>query len=253
MSLNRSTSLATRRKPRRIRPVLAVKTQPAQRRAAETFERILDVGARTLADVGIDRLSTNLVCERAGLSPPALYRYFPNKYALLHELGRRLMERQNELIPHWITPEALVGPRAGLEEALQGLLLDTYRVTRETTAGVWITRALRAVPALAAVRLDSHAKVAQAQVALLEAAYPGNSVEELRLVSRVSVELIYAAVELLFDESPLSAQAVSQLVATMVASYRDHLPSGPASHRAQSRAPDAGRTVVAVPRGRRGR
>ncbi len=163
------------------------------------------------------------MCERAGLSPPALYRYFPNKYALLYELGRRLMERQNELIPGWITFDTLVGPRAGLEKALQGLLLDTYRVTRETTAGVWITRALRAVPALASVRLESHAKVAQVQVELLKSAYPNAALEELRLVSRVTVELIYAATELLFDESPLGAEAVSQLVATMIASYRGRL------------------------------
>lgn len=235
MSSDSAPSAAPRRKTRRARPALAVKTQPAQRRAAATFERILEVAARTLADVGIDRLSTNLVCERAGLSPPALYRYFPNKYALLHELGRRLMERQNELIPHWITAEVLVGPRAGLEKALQGLLLDTYRVTRETTAGVWITRALRAVPALAAVRLESHSTVAQAQVTLLEGAYPGVPLEELRLVSRVSVELIYAAVELLFDESPLGAQAVSQLVATMVASYRGQLRASPVEARKTER------------------
>ena len=223
MSLNNVASTAARRKSRRSGPTLAVKTQPAQRRAAATFERILEVGAQTLADVGIDRLSTNLVCERAGLSPPALYRYFPNKYALLCELGRRLMERQNEVIPTWITVEALTGPRAGLERALQGLLLDTYRVTREATAGLWITRALRAVPALAEVRLESHHRVTQAQVELLRAAYPGADVEELRLLGRVTVELIYAATELLFDESPLSSQAVSGVVAAMVASYRGRL------------------------------
>jgi AcrR family transcriptional regulator len=223
MALNSAPSSGSRRKSRRSGPTLAVKTQPAQRRATETFERILEVGAQTLADVGIDRLSTNLVCERAGLSPPALYRYFPNKYALLCELGRRLMERQNEVIPNWISLEVLVGPRAGLERALQGLLLDTYRVTRETTAGLWITRALRAVPALAEVRLESHHKVTRAQVELLRAAYPGADVEELRLVSRVTVELIYAATELLFDESPLSGQAVAQLVGAMVASYRGRL------------------------------
>jgi AcrR family transcriptional regulator len=223
MSSNSFPALIPRRKSRRPGPVLAVKKQPAQRRATETFERILDVGAQTLADVGIDRLSTNLVCERAGLSPPALYRYFPNKYALLCELGRRLMERQNELIPGWITLDALVGPRTGLEKALQGLLLDTYRVTRETTAGVWITRALRAVPALAIVRLESHTKVAKAQVALLKSAYPEAALDELRLVSRVTVDLIYAATELLFDEPPLNAPAVSELVGAMIASYRGRL------------------------------
>jgi AcrR family transcriptional regulator len=223
MSLNNKPSSASRRKSRRSGPDLTVKVLPAQRRAAETFERILEVGAQVLAEVGIDRFSTNLVCDRAGISPPALYRYFPNKYALLCELGRRLMERQNELIPNWITREVLVGSRAGLEKALQGLLLDTHRVTRDTPAGVWITRALRALPVLASVRLESHAQVSQAQIALLQSAYPDADVEELRLVSRVTVELIYATTELLFDESPLSAQGVSELVAAMIASYRGRL------------------------------
>lgn len=223
MSLNSNPSSASKRKSRRSGPDLTVKTQPAQKRATETFERILGFGAQVLAEVGIDRFSTNLVCDRAGISPPALYRYFPNKYALLCELGRRLMERQNELIPNWITREVLVGSRAGLEKALQGLLLDTHRVTRDTPAGVWITRALRALPVLASVRLESHAVVSQAQIELLRAAYPDADLEELRLVSRVTVELIYATTELLFDESPLSAQGVSELVAAMVASYRSRL------------------------------
>ena len=53
----------------------------------------LEGGEHDVSDVGIERLSTNLVCERAGLTPPALYRYFPNKYALLSELGQRLMQQ----------------------------------------------------------------------------------------------------------------------------------------------------------------
>ncbi len=80
------------------------KKLPAQQRATETYERILVATANTLCEVGIERLSTNLVCERAGLTPPALYRYFPNKYALLTVLGERLLEKQNERIDHWITP-----------------------------------------------------------------------------------------------------------------------------------------------------
>jgi AcrR family transcriptional regulator len=216
-------SAVSERKARKSGPALAMKKRPAQRRATETFERILAVTAQTLADVGIDRLSTNLVCERAGLSPPALYRYFPNKYALLHELGRRLMQEQNELIPRWITRVVLAGTPETLEHALQGLLLDTYRVTQETTAGVWITRALRAVPALTSVRLESHAKVTQAQTALLRAVFPESNPDELRLLSRVTVELLYAAVEMLFDEQPLDTQAVARIVAAMVAGYRGHL------------------------------
>jgi AcrR family transcriptional regulator len=231
-------SASTPRKSRKKGPALAMKKQPEQQRATETFERILEVTAETLADVGIDRLSANMVCQRAGLTPPALYRYFPNKYALLYELGRRLMQRQNELVPRWITAEVLSGTPEMLQPALQGLLLDTYRVTKETVAGVWITRALRAVPALTNVRLESHREVARAQIALLGEIFPGSDPDELRLVSRVTVELVYGAVEMLFDEEPLDAQAVSYIVTTMVASYLSHLKRA-VEPRAKKRAPRA--------------
>src|SRR5450830_186693 len=113
----------------RARAANAGKTQehkkpPAQQRSTETYERILVATAQTLCDVGIERLSTNLVCERAGLTPPALYRYFPNKYALLSVLGDRLLEKQNERIDHWITQELLTSSPQVLERALADLILD---------------------------------------------------------------------------------------------------------------------------------
>lgn len=212
-------------KTRRTQPSLAAKKQPAQQRATETFERILEVTAETLADVGIERLSTNLVCERAGLTPPALYRYFPNKYALLSELGQRLMQRQNERVDQWITLEAISGPRGTLERALAGLITDTYEVTRQTVGGVWIMRALRAVPALQQVRLASHAAVTQEQARQLALALPEASADELRLVSRIVVELIYATVEMIFDE-PLDVNAVASTVAGMLASHMERIRPG---------------------------
>lgn len=207
------------RRARKALPTLEAKKQPAQQRATETYERILEVTAKTLADVGIERLSTNLVCERAGLTPPALYRYFPNKYALLAELGHRLMRKQNDLIPRWLTPEVLLGPQEGVERATEGLLLDTYRVTRETEGGVWITRALRAVPALERVRLESHREVAEAQAAFFGLIFPGADTRELQLSGRVAVEMLYAAVELLFDDAHLDPKAVARVSAAMVSSY----------------------------------
>lgn len=209
---------------RRPSPALATKVQPAQQRAADTFERILEAAAQTLDEVGIERLSTNLVCERAGLTPPALYRYFPNKYALLSELGQRLMQRQNECVERWMSAEVYAQGTPALTRALEGLLLETYDVTRRTEAGVWIMRALRAVPALQQVRLASHAEVTEAQARLLAGVLPGAKRAELRLASRIVVEMIYAAVEMLFDE-PLDPKAVAGMVARMMTSEFDRLSS----------------------------
>src|SRR6195952_4657375 len=111
------------------------KRAPTQTRALETCERILDAAANLLGEVGIERLSTNLVCERAGLSPPALYRYYPNKYAVLAELGVRLMMSQNELLEKWASPATMKLPAARFEERIRQLFLDTLEVTRKAVAG----------------------------------------------------------------------------------------------------------------------
>ena len=210
------------RPPRRVakRPKLALspKVKPAQSRAAETYEQLLTVTAQILADVGFELLTTNLVCERAKLSPPALYRYFPNKYALLHELGLRLMQKQNALIPQWLTPAAF-GSAKKLEDAITGLLLETYEVTRDTTGGIWIMRALRAIPMLQDVRLESAKEVATQVTAELRQAFPKAAKKDLELISRVADSMSYAALEMLFDDPSLDAPAVMRLVAVSLACH----------------------------------
>ncbi|MGT0194404.1 TetR/AcrR family transcriptional regulator [Burkholderia pyrrocinia] len=212
--------------PPQPKPSLSAKMLPAQQRAAETYERILSVTAQTLADVGVERLSTNLVCERAGLTPPALYRYFPNKYALLSELGNRLMQLQNEQVARWIVPDALTGTTEDLARALEGLIVDTYEITARTVGGLWVMRALRAVPALREVRLASHAQVTQTQMQLLSCVFPEVDESELEITCRIVVELMYATVEMLCDE-PCDVQAVSRIVSNMMASQLERFRSAP--------------------------
>ncbi|MDT9091483.1 helix-turn-helix domain-containing protein, partial [Escherichia coli] len=74
---------------------LETKLQPTQARAQGTYEIGLATAGEMLRDMGFEQLTTNAICQRAGLTPPALYRYFPNKYAILKELGDRLMSAQD--------------------------------------------------------------------------------------------------------------------------------------------------------------
>ena len=56
---------------------MQTKAQPLQERSRQTYEAILAAAAQLLEEVGIDSLSTNMICARANLTRPALYRYFP--------------------------------------------------------------------------------------------------------------------------------------------------------------------------------
>lgn len=199
-----------------LQPELAGKAMPRQKRAVATYEHILGVTALLLAEVGIERLSTNLVCERAGISPPALYRYFPNKYALLRELGTRLMTVQNTLVQAWATPATMKLPQAAFAASIFALYQQTLAVTREMPEGLWVTRALRAVPALAQVRIDSHAHVSGLIQQAFMSVHPQTDVPRVAVLTRLAVEMVYAALEMMFDDPTLDEQAVGETLADMI-------------------------------------
>ena len=77
--------------PRRAKPVRQ-RRRPHQLRSARRVEEILGQTARLLEEVGPDRLTTNLVARRLGMSVGTLYHYFPNKHAVLYTLGVRWLD-----------------------------------------------------------------------------------------------------------------------------------------------------------------
>ncbi|MDN3922503.1 TetR/AcrR family transcriptional regulator [Roseateles violae] len=200
-----------------LKPALEPKRAPLQPRAVETYERILAACAELLGEVGIERLSTNLVCQRAGISPPALYQYFPNKYAILHELSLRLMQQQNRLLQPWAVPATMALPEAEFTHSMAALFLQMQQLTAEMPAGVWVTRAQRAVPALQPQRLRSREVLGEMVLAPFLVAHPRVDAARAQLTIRLAIDALYSAHELLFDEPALDPQAVAQTMAEMVA------------------------------------
>jgi AcrR family transcriptional regulator len=57
---------------------------PVQKRSTVTVGAIAEATIQVLLAVGLDRLTTTRVAERAGVSIGTLYQYYPNKQALLY-------------------------------------------------------------------------------------------------------------------------------------------------------------------------
>ena len=191
------------------------KRPPQQDRAHLTRGRLLDVAGELLAEVGIERISTNMIAARAGLTPPALYRYFGDKYAVLEALGRRLMERQNAVLENWLARHA-PGGIAAMADHIGDLLTQNAAVTRAEPGAVWILRALHASPQLVHVRLESHRHVTDR---LTDACAPYLvRVDREKLWSRfrLAVEIGFAADEMLYEEDRISADAALADVAAML-------------------------------------
>jgi AcrR family transcriptional regulator len=178
---------------------------PVQDRAHRTRDRLLDVAGALLGDIGIERISTNLVAQHAGMTPPALYRHFRNKYDLLAALSERLMQRQNDVLIAWLDRWRAQGA-AGLTAHLPDLFRDTARVTDAEPGGVWIERALRAVPQLAPIRVASHRYVTDCIVAAIAEQTPAPDRDVLWRRVRLAVELGYAVDEMLHEEDRIDRE-----------------------------------------------
>tara|TARA_B100001540_G_scaffold264770_2_gene245046 strand:- start:443 stop:1093 length:651 start_codon:yes stop_codon:yes gene_type:complete len=187
---------------------LLEKNKPRQERAKRTYEAILNAAAELLVEVGIERISTNLVAERAGITVPALYRYFPNKYAVLNALGAGLMDRQNAVFQQWFEDNLDEGGLESLLDNVDELLRKTLQVTRDQPGGLEVVQALRAVAPLQEVRLASHRLVA-GQFAQVAADLVSIEVtEQLRCQARLSVDVGYAIVEMAMEDETLDTEAV---------------------------------------------
>ncbi|OHB26142.1 MAG: TetR family transcriptional regulator [Phenylobacterium sp. RIFCSPHIGHO2_01_FULL_69_31] len=203
---------------------LGTKLKPSQSRARNTFETVLSTAGELLAEVGFERLTTNLVCERAGLTPPALYRYFPNKYAILSELARRLMEAQDEAVLAWMEAGGLEAD--SLAEAVEKnrrMQEQVNEITRQMPGGIWIMRALRAIPLLRDIRIASRDRVALQISENLRQRFPTVPQDELFRAARLSTELMYAATEMVLEEPEQDEARVNEEVCWMVALYYNRL------------------------------
>ncbi len=217
-------------------PSLDAKSLPTRPRGKNTYEMVLTTAGELLAEVGFEKLTTNLVCERAGLTPPALYRYFPNKYALISELARRLMDAQDEAVFAWMDAGGAVA--VSLEDAVEKsvrLQKQIIAITRSQPGGLWILRAIRAVPVLQEVRTTSRNKVLDRMFEVLRDAYPTVADEHLRTAMRLSEQMTYAAVEMIIEDPELDDALVAEEVSWMVSLYYQQL-----AKRRAGRTPPAG-------------
>ncbi|WP_177220367.1 TetR family transcriptional regulator [Agrococcus baldri] len=106
-------------------PSITVRHEPVQARAAHRVEALLDAAAAVVVEHGIEHLTTALVAERAGASIGTVYRYFPDRVAVLVALAERNLERMRLALERVLGAE-----HASWEEALEAIvaaMVETFR------------------------------------------------------------------------------------------------------------------------------
>lgn len=107
-------------------PAVSLRNEPVQARSTARLTALLDAAASIVDEVGIERLTTAMVAERAGASIGTVYRYFPDRIVLLQALGSRNFERVMARIIEAINDPAHTDWREALSTAFASVI-DVYR------------------------------------------------------------------------------------------------------------------------------
>lgn len=100
-----------------------IRNEPVQARSTARLAALLDSAAAVIDEIGYERLTTAMVAERAGASIGTVYRYFPDRIAVLQSLAARNTERlmgrvAAELVPggHASATDAVVAVLGAMTE-----------------------------------------------------------------------------------------------------------------------------------------
>jgi AcrR family transcriptional regulator len=174
---------------------VAVRTEPTQRRSTQRLDALLDAAAEIVDETGFERLTTQMVAERAGASIGTVYRYFPDRVAVLNALRERSIRRfrervaddmeRSELTTWWDVVDVSLDAFAALFRDEPGFSV-VHAGRRETADG------------------DIEPEFAHRLASLIEAEFDvGADGAELRFRLGVAIELGDALISRAFEREPV--------------------------------------------------
>ena len=208
---------------------------PVQRRAQVSVQRILDTAGILLDEVGLERVTTELIAERAGVNVATVYKYFPNKHAVLAELYRTHYEPRLE---HFNGVMAVIAAGGDWRRAIdEGLDLST-RDRQSRPGNLSIRLAVRSSPPLQRLEqenLERRTKILAALLVSARAATPAQAV----VVARCLLEVVATLLDV-WNTSPQaqSSAYLSELKRIAKALLGEYL------HDLAPRAPMTGKTTT---------
>lgn len=172
---------------------LSPRVRPVQARAKQTVDLILDNAAILLDEVGIDAFNTNLLAERAGVAVRSVYRYYPNKLAVIVGLAERQASEWQGLLAKLVKP--LADPEQSACDAWDAVL-DAYMSYLEAKQGrSAMHRAMQALPQLSGVNRRDNDVLSDTIYTALKTRGLRQPPARLRSISRVLLDTMDVAVD----------------------------------------------------------
>ncbi len=167
-----------------------LRNEPVQARSTARLTALLDAAAAAVEELGYERLTTAMVAERAGASIGTVYRYFPDRIAVLQALAARNLERVLGSILIAISDESKSTWRESVSASF-----DAYVAAFRTEPGFGSLRGGDIIdlrPATTPLTVNSH--IAEAMLAALGHRFDIEAGAETRFAFENAVEVMDALI-----------------------------------------------------------
>ena len=193
----------------------APRREPQQERGRAAVSAILSATSELLEEAGFDSLTTIAIAERAGVNIATLYRYYPNKFAIVRELAEGLEdERSGASVRALSTLASNQDWKAPVRAAIEAVA--QLRVDRPGARA--IRRALQSSPALWDLDHEVVVRTADAIGPFLREVNPKLGEQQSRDIALVVVSTVTSLLDLTND-APDQAPRVQRELMLMIERY----------------------------------
>jgi AcrR family transcriptional regulator len=203
-----------------------LRNEPVQARSAARLEALLDAAASVVEELGYERLTTAMVAERAGASIGTVYRYFPDRIAVLQALAARNLDRVLERIRGEFVDEKYTTWAAALTAGFD-IFVEAFR-TEPGFRSLRVGDVLDLRPATSPTTFNS--RVADEMVRILTERFALEDTPEARFAFETATEVTDALVARAFARETDGDDAFLDQARVIVHSILvQHLPEEPAA------------------------
>ncbi len=198
---------------------LAQRAAPRQARSRATIEHVLEVSAELLEEVGLEGFNTNLLATRAGVGTRAIYRYFPNKFAIIVALAERFRDLERE----WVGDLRELAGSPDWREAVRQAISGYFSAASGRRGYAALRVASQAVPQLKALDDELSLELAQDLAKGLKALGVAVPARHLAALSRTIIEAANRILDVALQcdevEAKLLVRELQRMIVSLLSQY----------------------------------
>jgi AcrR family transcriptional regulator len=180
---------------------------------------VLEDSAELLEEVGLEGFNTNLLATRAGVGTRAIYRYFPNKFAIIVALAERFRDLERE----WVGDLRELAGSPDWREAVRQAISGYFSAASGRRGYAALRVASQAVPQLKALDDELSLELAQDLAKGLKALGVAVPARHLAALSRTIIEAANRILDVALQcdevEAKLLVRELQRMIVSLLSQY----------------------------------